>query len=102
MLEILAGAIIPGAMSSGKWDGKWCLGRHNGDFDAFSTKMVEITPSQERCRQAMRVMRFMAGLECLLGSVWRAVIAAQLEKGETISNVECKSSRYLGPQCMLT
>lgn len=42
MLEFLAGGVITGVMFPEKWDGKWCLGRHDGQFGAFSVRGVEI------------------------------------------------------------
>ncbi|KAK0624414.1 hypothetical protein B0T14DRAFT_426326 [Immersiella caudata] len=43
MLEFLAGAVITGVIFPEKWDGKWCLGRHDGQFGALSVKGVEIS-----------------------------------------------------------
>ena len=42
MLEFLAGAVITGVMFPDRWDGKWCLGRHDGQFGAFPVKAVEV------------------------------------------------------------
>ncbi|KXX82736.1 Sorbin and SH3 domain-containing protein 1 [Madurella mycetomatis] len=47
MLEFMQGARVVGVMFPEKWGGKWCLGRHDGMFGAFPTKMIEIRPPQE-------------------------------------------------------
>ena len=47
MLEFLEGATLVGVMFPGKWDTKWCLGRHDGVFGAFPAKAVEIRPPEE-------------------------------------------------------
>ncbi|KAK0648067.1 hypothetical protein B0T16DRAFT_455573 [Cercophora newfieldiana] len=47
MLEFLAGAVITGVMFPEKWEGKWCLGRHDGQFGAFSVRGVEICGATE-------------------------------------------------------
>lgn len=103
MLEFLAGAVITGVMFPEKWDGKWCLGRHDGQFGAFPTKMVEITPPQESeiptgSGSGMSVTaRWKWPPSDASGGPW-----LQFAKGETISNVECESGYCLGLRCMLT
>ncbi len=42
MLEFLAGGIVTGVMFPEKWEGKWCLGRHDGVFGAFAVRFVRV------------------------------------------------------------
>lgn len=47
MLEFMEGALITGIIFPEKWLGKWCLGRHDGEFGAFPAKAIELRPPQE-------------------------------------------------------
>ena len=47
MLHFAEGAVIVGIIFPEKWEGKWCLGRHDGCFGAFPAKMVELRAAQE-------------------------------------------------------
>ncbi|AEO63789.1 uncharacterized protein THITE_2039753 [Thermothielavioides terrestris NRRL 8126] len=47
MLEFMEGARITGIIFPEKWLGKYCLGRHDGEFGAFPAKAIELRPPQE-------------------------------------------------------
>ncbi|KAK4450620.1 hypothetical protein QBC34DRAFT_349384 [Podospora aff. communis PSN243] len=47
MLEFLAGAVITGVVFPERWEGKWCLGRHDGRFGAFAVRGVEVCGAVE-------------------------------------------------------
>ncbi|KAK4163285.1 hypothetical protein QBC43DRAFT_301264 [Cladorrhinum sp. PSN259] len=47
MLQFAEGAVIVGVIFPEKWEGKWCLGRHDGCFGAFPAKLVELRAPQE-------------------------------------------------------
>ncbi|KAK3991126.1 hypothetical protein QBC44DRAFT_214946, partial [Cladorrhinum sp. PSN332] len=47
MLHFAEGAVIVGVIFPEKWEGKWCLGRHDGCFGAFPAKLVEVRAPQE-------------------------------------------------------
>ncbi|EFX05603.1 hypothetical protein CMQ_3672 [Grosmannia clavigera kw1407] len=47
MLHFLAGARIVGLMFPEAWEGKWCLGWHDGFVGAFAAKAVQIEPPRK-------------------------------------------------------
>ncbi|KAK4222002.1 hypothetical protein QBC38DRAFT_490875 [Podospora fimiseda] len=47
MLHFAEGAVIVGVIFPEKWEGKWCLGRHDGCFGAFPAKLIELRAPQE-------------------------------------------------------
>ncbi|CAK7265052.1 hypothetical protein SEPCBS57363_001385 [Sporothrix epigloea] len=47
MLHFLAGARIVGVMFPEQWEGKWCIGWHDGFVGAFPAKHVQIEPPRQ-------------------------------------------------------
>lgn len=44
MLEFLTGATVTGIRFPVAWEGKWCVGRHDGRIGAFPAKAVQLLP----------------------------------------------------------
>ncbi|KAK3364527.1 hypothetical protein B0T25DRAFT_514194 [Lasiosphaeria hispida] len=95
MLEFCKGACIVGVVFPEKWEGKWCLGRHDGLFGAFPAKTVEIREPQDAeipagSDSGMSVVtRWKWPPSNTAGAPWLA-----FGKGEVISNVQCLYSDY--------
>ncbi|KAK0725860.1 hypothetical protein B0H67DRAFT_571736 [Lasiosphaeris hirsuta] len=95
MLEFCKGACIVGVVFPEKWEGKWCLGRHDGLFGAFPVKAVEIREPQDSEIPASSdsgmsvVTRWKWPPSSTPGAPWLA-----FGKGEVISNVQCLYSDY--------
>lgn len=112
MLHFLAGARIVGVMYPEKWEGKWCMGWHDGFVGAFSAKAVQIEPPRHN---EMPMASSDSGMSVTTRWKWKphdkegkdgkpkksgdsgsSVLNAgeeslwlSFEKGETISNVKC-------------
>jgi hypothetical protein len=91
MLEFMEGARIVGVIFPEKWGGKYCLGRHDGEFGAFPAKAIELRPPQESeipvgGESGMSVTtRWKWQPPATPGAPWLS-----FGKGEVISNVQCK------------
>ena len=94
MLEFMEGARIVGVIFPEKWGGKFCLGRHDGEFGAFPAKAIELRPPQETeipvgGENGMSVTtRWKWQPPGTVGAPWLS-----FGKGEIISNVQCKRTR---------
>lgn len=92
MLEFMEGARIVGIIFPEKWGGKYCLGRHDGEFGAFPAKAIDLRPPQETeipvgGENGMSVTtRWKWQPPVTTGAPW-----LQFGKGEVISNVQCES-----------
>lgn len=94
MLHFMEGAVIVGVTFPEKWEGKWCLGWHDGAFGAFPVKVVEIRPPQES------EIPVGGGSGMSVKSKWKWHPPEpdadspwlQFEKGEVISDVKCKET----------
>ncbi|CAK7211538.1 hypothetical protein SCUCBS95973_001149 [Sporothrix curviconia] len=119
MLHFLVGARIVGIMFPEKWEGKWCMGWHDGFVGAFSAKHVRIEPPRHN---EIPMASSDSGMSVTARWKWKpnegrgkdndkekdgktkrsgdsssSVLAADdaasvwlsFEKGETISNVKC-------------
>ncbi len=92
VLEFLAGARIVGLTFPVGWDGKWCVGWHDGRTGVFSAKFVEIEPP----RQSEIPMESSSGMKVTARWKWKPKaddeesVWLEFEKGETISNVRCE------------
>lgn len=97
MLEFMEGARIMGVMFPEKWEGKWCLGRHDGMFGAFPSKVIELRAPQESevpvgGESGMSVSTRWKWTPPKSGGVpWVA-----FGKGEVITNVQCKLKGSIG------
>jgi hypothetical protein len=97
MLQFLAGARIVGLSFPEKWEGKWCLGRHDGSFGAFPAKAVDVQPPS---RDEIPLESGHSGMSVTARWKWKPksseIVAAgtwlEFGKGEVISNVRCKST----------
>ncbi|KAK0726643.1 hypothetical protein B0T21DRAFT_385829 [Apiosordaria backusii] len=95
MLEFMEGARIMGVMFPEKWEGKWCLGRHDGMFGAFPSKVIELRAPQESevpvgGESGMNVTTRWKWTPPKSGGVaWVA-----FGKGEVITNVQCLYADY--------
>ncbi|KAK4663496.1 hypothetical protein QC763_0099140 [Podospora pseudopauciseta] len=95
MLEFMEGARIMGVMFPEKWEGKWCLGRHDGMFGAFPSKVIELRAPQESevpvgGESGMSVSTRWKWTPPKSGGVpWVA-----FGKGEVITNVQCLYADY--------
>lgn len=94
MLEFMEGARIVGIIFPEKWGGKYCLGRHDGDFGAFPAKAIELRPPQETeipvgGENGMSVTtRWKWQPPGTAGAPWLS-----FGKGEAITNVQCELDR---------
>lgn len=112
MLHFLSGARIVGLMFPEKWEGKWCMGWHDGFVGAFPAKAVQIEPPRQN---EMPMASSDSGMSVTARWKWKpnekegkdgkpkksgdsgsSVLNAgeeslwlSFEKGETISNVKC-------------
>ncbi|KAL1902483.1 hypothetical protein Sste5346_001464 [Sporothrix stenoceras] len=112
MLHFLSGARIVGVMYPEKWEGKWCMGWHDGFVGAFPAKAVQIEPPRQN---EMPMASSDSGMSVTTRWKWKphekdsrdtkakksgdsgsSVLNAgeeslwlSFEKGETISNVKC-------------
>ncbi|EPE06384.1 sh3 domain-containing protein [Ophiostoma piceae UAMH 11346] len=104
MLHFLANARIVGVMFPEKWEGKWCVGWHDGFVGAFPAKAVQIEPPQHN---EMPMAGSDSGMSVVTRWKWRpndgkekekkkddvvddaASVWLSFDKGETISNVKC-------------
>ncbi|KAK4199944.1 hypothetical protein QBC40DRAFT_175104 [Triangularia verruculosa] len=95
MLEFMEGARIVGVMFPEKWEGKWCLGRHDGMFGAFPAKVIELRAPQES--------EVPVGGESgmIVTTRWKwtppksgGVAWVAFGKGEVITNVQCLYADY--------
>ncbi|KAJ4288767.1 hypothetical protein N0V88_007303 [Collariella sp. IMI 366227] len=89
MLELMEGARIVGVIFPEKWGGKFCLGRHDGEFGAFPAKAIELRPPQESEIPAGGE----SGMSVTTRWKWQPPVAAGVPwlafgKGEVISNVQ--------------
>lgn len=108
MLGFMEGARIVGVMFPEPWEGKWALGRADGNFQiaAFPTKAVELRPPQESEIPAggengmVVTARWKWQPPSADGAPWLS-----FGKGEVISNVQCEyrisvvAYRALNPPC---
>ena len=91
MLQFMKGARIVGVIFPERWEGKWCLGRHDGAFGAFSAKAIEVRPPHESeiplgSGSGMSVVaKWKWHPEKLAGASW-----LEFEKGEVITNLQCE------------
>jgi hypothetical protein len=94
MLEFMEGARIVGIIFPEKWGGKYCLGRHDGDFGAFPAKAIEMRPPQE----TEIPMGGENGMSVTTRWKWQppGVVGPapwlSFGKGEAITNVQCETS----------
>ncbi|KAK3303809.1 uncharacterized protein B0T15DRAFT_402453 [Chaetomium strumarium] len=96
MLEFMEGARIVGVIFPEKWGGKYCLGRHDGEFGAFPAKAVEL--------QSPQPSEIPAGGESGMSATarWKWAPPGGKEgapwlafgKGEVITNVQCLYADY--------
>ncbi|CAK7270766.1 hypothetical protein SEPCBS119000_004254 [Sporothrix epigloea] len=113
MLHFLAGARIVSVMFPEQWEGKWCMGWHDGFVGAFPAKCVQVEPPRQNEipmassdsgmsvtarwkwkpgegrqeateKKTGRTSKFKSQAESEAASVWLS-----FEKGETIFNVRC-------------
>ncbi|KAK4095988.1 hypothetical protein N658DRAFT_437040 [Parathielavia hyrcaniae] len=95
MLEFMEGARIIGVIFPEKWGGKYCLGRHDGEFGAFPAKAIELRPPQESeipvgGESGMSVTtRWKWQPPATVGTPWLA-----FGKNEVITNVQCLYADY--------
>ncbi|KAL2152833.1 hypothetical protein VTH82DRAFT_3988 [Thermothelomyces myriococcoides] len=95
MLEFMEGARIVGVIYPEKWGGKYCLGRHDGNFGAFPAKAIELRPPQETeipagGESGMSVTtRWKWQPPETPGAPWLS-----FGKGEVITNVQCLYADY--------
>ncbi|KAK4119501.1 hypothetical protein N657DRAFT_257006 [Parathielavia appendiculata] len=95
MLEFMEGARIVGVIFPEKWGGKYCLGRHDGEFGAFPAKAIELRPPQESeipvgGESGMSVTtRWKWQPPPTPGAPWLS-----FGKGEVITNVQCLYADY--------
>ncbi|KAK3903624.1 hypothetical protein C8A05DRAFT_43188 [Staphylotrichum tortipilum] len=95
MLEFMEGARIVGIIFPEKWGGKYCLGRHDGEFGAFPAKAIDLRPPQETeipvgGENGMSVTtRWRWQPPTTPGAPW-----LQFGKGEVITNVQCLYADY--------
>ncbi|KAL2193066.1 hypothetical protein P885DRAFT_46278 [Corynascus similis CBS 632.67] len=95
MLEFMEGALIVGVIFPEKWGGKYCLGRHDGEFGAFPAKAIELRPPQETeipvgGESGMSVVtRWKWQPPETPGAPWLS-----FGKGEVITNVQCLYADY--------
>jgi hypothetical protein len=93
MLEFFVGARIVGVTYPEKWEGKWCLGRHDGKFGAFPSKYIQLRPPPQSNipfdrTSGMSVTakwKWMPDTTTAEGFVW-----LEFDKGEVISDVRGK------------
>ncbi|KAL2182220.1 hypothetical protein L209DRAFT_103148 [Thermothelomyces heterothallicus CBS 203.75] len=95
MLEFMEGARILGVIFPEKWGGKYCLGRHDGDFGAFPAKAIELRPPQETEIPAGGE----SGMSVTARWKWQPPETAgapwlSFAKGEVITNVQCLYADY--------
>ena len=98
LLEFYSGARVVGLTFPELWEGKWCIGWHNGQSGVFATKLIEI----DLPRQSEIPMDSTSGMSVKTKWAWKpktktngnepSPMWLEFEKGETISNVQCKSS----------
>ncbi|CAK7213129.1 hypothetical protein SBRCBS47491_001697 [Sporothrix bragantina] len=118
MLHFLTGARIVGIMFPEKWEGKWCMGWHDGFVGAFPAKFVQIEPPRQN---EIPMASSDSGMSVTARWKWKpnerrekskekdggktkksgdssssmmtgddaASVWLSFEKGETISNVKC-------------
>ena len=107
MLHFLTSARIVGVMFPEPWEGKWCMGWHDGFVGAFPAKAVQIEPPQ---RNETPMAGSDSGMSVVARWKWRptdgrekekkkddvadvaddaASVWLSFDKGETISNVKC-------------
>ncbi|KAK4033801.1 hypothetical protein C8A01DRAFT_19312 [Parachaetomium inaequale] len=95
MLEFMEGARIVGVIFPEKWGGKYCLGRHDGEFGAFPAKAIELRTPQETeipvgGESGMSVTtRWKWQPPGIVGAPWLS-----FGKGEVITNVQCLYADY--------
>ncbi|KAH6843444.1 hypothetical protein B0I37DRAFT_217893 [Chaetomium sp. MPI-CAGE-AT-0009] len=95
MLEFMEGARIVGVIFPEKWGGKYCLGRHDGEFGAFPAKVIELQEPQETEIPAggesgmSATARWKWQPPATAGSPWLS-----FGKGEVITNVQCLYADY--------
>jgi hypothetical protein len=94
MLEFMEGARIVGVIFPEKWGGKYCLGRHDGEFGAFPAKAVELqTPQPSEIPAGGE-----SGMSVTARWKWQPPSGGKegagpwlaFGKGEVITNVQCK------------
>ncbi|KAK3291131.1 uncharacterized protein B0H64DRAFT_420457 [Chaetomium fimeti] len=95
MLEFMEGARIVGIIFPEKWGGKYCLGRHDGEFGAFPAKVIELREPQETEipiggeNGMSATARWKWQPPATAGSPWLS-----FGKGEVITNVQCLYADY--------
>lgn len=91
MLEFMEGARIVGVIFPEKWGGKYCLGRHDGEFGAFPAKAIELREPQETEipiggeNGMSATAKWKWQPPATAGSPWLS-----FGKGEVITNVQCE------------
>ena len=99
MLEFMEGARIVGVIIPEKWGGKWCLGRHDGMFGAFSAKAIDLRPPQQSeipsgGESGMSVTtKWKFSPPNSVGVPWLS-----FGKGEVITNVQCEYQILIPPK----
>lgn len=112
MLPFLAGARIVGISFPDKWDGKWCLGWHDGVAGAFPARAVQLEPPRP---SEVPMASSSSGMSVTARWAWRmddgkkgkkdrddaAALAGDddavwlsFAKGETIANVKCEAPPF--------
>lgn len=92
LLQFLTGARIVGITFPEGWDGKWCMGWHDGRSGVFPAKMVEIEPPRQ---SEIPMESTSSGMSVSARWKWKpkregeGEVWLDFEKGETISNVRC-------------
>jgi hypothetical protein len=92
MLEFMDGATVTGIIWPAKWAGKYCLGRHDGEFGAFPAKAVELRPPQE----SEIPVGGENGMSVTTRWRWQPPVTAgaapwlSFGKGEVLTNVQCQ------------
>jgi hypothetical protein len=97
MLQFLLGSRIVGVNFPEKWEGKWCLGRHDGNIGAFSAKAVDLqAPKYGETEVPLKIGAGGTSVTTRWkwhpkqhGEVHRAPWL-EFDPGEIISNVQCK------------
>lgn len=91
VLNFIAGARIIGVEFPVKWDGKWCVGWHDGVRSSFPFKMVEVTAPKQKEISLLGN----SSISAMVKWKWSPKDPSKagwlpLSKGETISNIGCK------------
>lgn len=98
VLQFFAGGRIVGVEFPQKWNGKWGSGWHDGEFGAFPAKVINLEAPR---RKGMRPLSTMDSRRSGVAR-WKfkpksgsSVSWLELDKGDLITNLNCKSSLML-------